>query len=234
MLNKKISLPQLEAVIGCTVYQPVTLVAVAGGRVPDKGWLGELAADKELFCADRGIEACFSAELVPQALWGDCDSTSAELYERARQLGTRVYSYSREKDDTDLQLLLKELPEGDLICSGIWGGRFDHLYSNVFSLLQYKLQRQNQVLMADSMEVMFLLQAGEEAELSFRRKPYALSLLPLNHKVSVDFTGVYWPLKGAELKMLYPYAISNEAVTDKISCKCLSGCLGLYCLFQQA
>ncbi|EJW98951.1 hypothetical protein EVA_12941 [gut metagenome] len=45
---------------------------------------------------------------------------------------------------------------------------------------------------------------------------------------------MHWPLQQAELELLHPYAISNEAAAEKIVCSCLSGYLGLYCLFQEA
>lgn len=234
MLGKKFILPQLEMVISPALGQKATLLAMAGGNPPESLWLQETAGHSAVFCADKGIEACLNAGIVPKALWGDCDSTSAELYARAQRLGTEVHSFPREKDDTDLQLLLKELPEGDLICSGVWGGRFDHLYSNVFSLLQYKLKRKNQVLLADSRELMVLLQAGEAAELSFKIKPYSVSLLPLSSKTMVDFSGVHWPLSNAELELLHPYAISNEAEEKSIVCKCHNGYVGLYCCFEKA
>ena len=59
--------------------------------------------------------------------------------------------------------------------------QFDHLYSNVFSLLNYKIQRDVQVVMADEQEILLLLQKDE----SLIFKPFspenieALSLLPL-------------------------------------------------------
>lgn len=227
------TLPQLEAVISSAVPKDA-LFAVAGGRSPQGGWLKKAAYGKAVFCADKGIESCLSASIVPKVLWGDCDSASEKLYEHAQAKGTTVYKYPREKDDTDLQLLLKKLPEGDLLCSGVWGGRFDHLYSNVFSLLQYKLIRRNQVVMADEKEVMVLLTAGEDVALKFKSLPYAVSLLPLSKDLKVDFKGVHWPLQEAELELLHPYAISNEAESDVISCKCHSGYVGVYCCFEKA
>lgn len=229
----KFNLPQLEAKLwGSTPKE--SLLAVVGGREPDIGWLTEACKERRLFCADKGVVVCVEACLYPEVLWGDCDSTSSEVYEKVQQKGTAVYRYPREKDDTDLQLLLKELPKGDLLCSGVWGGRFDHLYSNVFSLLRYKLHQHNQVVMADEKEVMILLAEGEKAELKFNHQPYAVSLLPLSAMTNVDFSGVHWPLKDAELEMLHPYAISNEADDDTICCQCHSGCVGLYCCFEKA
>lgn len=227
------TLPQLEVELDGGNPRE-SLMAVAGGREPEADWLKKALRKRRLFCADKGSAVCLNIGVCPEILWGDCDSTSAEFYSKVQHKGATVYRYPKEKDDTDLQLLLKELPEGDLLCSGIWGGRFDHLYSNVFSLLQYKLKLQNQVVMADEKEVMVLLTEGETAELRFSCKPYAISLLPLSLNTKVDFSRVHWPLEGAELEMLHPYAISNETDNDSVSCKCYSGCVGLYCCFEKA
>ena len=141
-----------------------------------------------------------------------------------------MHSFNPAKDDTDLQLLLHNLPEGDILASGIWGGRFDHLYSNVYTLLGVKKQCGCQVILADDKEFMLLLTEGESAELKLQAAAEAVSLLPLSESTTVDFTGVRWPLQQATLRQLYPYAISNEVLegAEKIRCTCHSGALGLY------
>ncbi len=111
---------------------------IAGGRAPQKNWLREAAADKKIYCADRGAVCVLSAGLKPAYLLGDCDSAAAEIYELARAAGAQIKIFPSAKDDTDLQLLLQRLPQGNLLASGIWGGRFDHLYSNIYTLLRFK------------------------------------------------------------------------------------------------
>lgn len=233
MSNVKFTLPQLDIELFDT-FSKDPLLAVAGGREPEQKWLLETAHGRRLFCADKGAAVCFAARLYPEILCGDNDSASAELYELLRKNGTIVHRYPSEKDDTDLQLLLQELPAGDLLCSGVWGGRFDHLYSNVFSLLRYKLKQHNQVVMADEKEIMVLLAAGECVEMKFQQLPYSISLLPLSITTSVDLSGVHWQLENAELEMLHPYAISNVADKKTIRCQCHSGFAGLYCCFEKA
>lgn len=115
-----------------------TLLVVAGGRRPKTEWLHSISSGKKIYCADRGAEYCLAAGCVPAELFGDCDSSSQAVYRQARAAGTEVHSFNPAKDDTDLQLLLYNLPEGDILASGIWGGRFDHLYSNVYTLLGVK------------------------------------------------------------------------------------------------
>ena len=237
MTDKLFVLPELELRVmlhvkqhAAALFNTDTLLVVAGGRRPKTEWLHSVSSGKKIYCADRGAEYCLAAGCVPAELFGDCDSSSQAVYQQARVAGTAVHSFNPAKDDTDLQLLLHNLPEGDILASGIWGGRFDHLYSNVYTLLGVKKQRDCRVILADDKEFMLLLTEGESVELKLLAAAEAVSMLPLSEKITVDFTGVRWPLQQATLSQLYPYAISNEVNADaeKICCTCHSGALGLY------
>lgn len=82
------------------------LLVVAGGRAPQPEWLRAAAKGRSVYVADRGAACCLNAGVVPRALYGDCDSTTEDVYERLAALGTQVQRFLPEKDDTDLQLLL--------------------------------------------------------------------------------------------------------------------------------
>ena len=232
MNTKLFKLPQFTAEVILPKQYNETKLVVAGGRAPDIAWLGEVAATKKLYCADKGIEVCLQANLVPTALFGDGDSGSKDAYEKAQTLGTKVETFPVEKDDTDLQLVLQNLEGSDLICTGVWGGRFDHLYSNVFSLLSYKEVHQAQVILADDKEAMLLVTAKEAVKISLHKKVKALSLLPLSEVNKVTLKNVRWELQEAELKLLHPYAISNIP-QDEFTFECLDGKIGLYLCFEE-
>lgn len=233
MMNRKVfKLPQLIAEVILAQKHIDTNLVVAGGRTPDISWLQEAAVDKTVYCADKGIEICMESDLIPDEIYGDGDSAEQQLYWQASALGTKVRSFNPEKDDTDLQLLLKNIPASDLVCTGVWGGRFDHLYSNVFSLLAYKLQQQAQVILADEQEVMLLLNTQESVKLKFTKQPTALSLLPLGKDTVVNLEGVHWPLSNAKIKLLQPYAISNIP-EQKCICQCMQGIVGVYVTFSK-
>ena len=208
---------------------PINLL-LAGGRAPAKAWLESLQGKYAVYCADKGASYALLAGLSPALVVGDCDSTSEQIYEQAQSLGARLDIHPPAKDDTDLQLLLAQLPHGNLVATGIWGGRFDHLFSNVYSLLAFKEQRHCNVVLADHEEMMVLLTANESVELSFctPEKVQAISLLPLSAQSNVSIAGVCWPLKQEELTQNRPYAISNELIEKSISCSCQSGKIGLY------
>ena len=232
MATKIFKLPQFSAEVILPKEYEATSVVVAGGRAPTASWLQEVAHNKKVYCADKGIEICLEAGVIPVELYGDGDSAPKELYEKAKDLGVVVKSYPAEKDDTDLQLLLENLPCGDVICAGVWGGRFDHLYSNVFSLLAYKEKNQGQVILADDKEVMLLVTAGEAVKLNLEKEVKALSLLPLSETSKVTLENVRWELNEAKLELLHPYAISNIP-QGKVKLNCLEGKIGLYLCFVE-
>lgn len=233
MTAQKFILPQCSAVL-TAVGQRETCFVMAGGRKPACKWLCQAAAGYKAYCADVGGEYLLQSGIVPEILFGDCDSTGAEIYAKLAALGTKIFQYPAAKDDTDLQLLLQHMDGCNLIVSGIWGGRFDHLYSNVFSLLGYKEKHGCQVIMADEKEIMLLLASGESVKIAVNGLEHikAVSLLPLSGETQVNIAGVRWPLQEAKLQLLYPYAISNEPLGD-FTCDCLAGAVGLYLCFTE-
>lgn len=233
MIKKTVLLPGIELGLTFHVKQQELplheILLVAGGRRPAARWLKEAAETRDIFCADKGAAYCFEEGLLPDVLFGDKDSAPYGLYEKLAALGTEVNTYPRAKHNTDLQLLLDSLETCVLVASGIWGGRYDHLFSNVHSLLAYKMKKGSQVLLADESELMLLLAGGESVSLKLLEKAEALSLLPLSPCALVDLNGVRWPLAEAELKQSDPYAVSNEILNgEEVSCKVYEGAVGLY------
>lgn len=217
-------------------HQKEISLLLAGGRAPAKDWLRAVHLNNTLavYCADKGVDYALGASLLPQLVVGDCDSGSPDFYDKAQSLGAKLELHPPAKDDTDLQLLLQKLPPAPLLASGIWGGRFDHLFSNVYSLLEFKQKHGTHVIMADEQEMMLLLTADEKVEINLEmpKKVHALSILPLSESAVVSCSGVRWSLLDAELTQRRPYAISNEALEKSISCTCHKGALGLYVHWQ--
>ena len=235
MENWKLLLPQGELEIKTSRHGSSTALLLAGGRKPASEWLVQIAASKDIYCADKGIECCCENNLIPVWLCGDADSAAKDCWEKAQLSGVKILLHDPLKDDTDLQLLLAAMPEAvNIVASGIWGGRFDHLYSNVFSLLNYKIQRDVQVVMADEQEILLLLQKDD----SLIFKPFspenieALSLLPLTDCNEVTLQGVQWNLEYAPLLSAHPYAISNMVEKEKVVFTCNQGRVGFYLKYK--
>lgn len=211
---------------------PLSTVIVAGGRKPSLDWLRELSRGRALWAVDGGLEACFAATMKPDRLIGDGDSASSESWEKALASGVTIDRYPREKDWTDLQIALKTLggeKKGSAIVTGCWGGRFDHLFGNVFSLIGARKWLAEVRCMGDEREFLFLLSGGDEIQVEWSRKPTVLSLLPLERQCrGVSLDGVRWPLTNASLEQAMPYAVSNEPQDGPVQLNLAKGELALY------
>lgn len=138
-MELNLTLPQGNFILKNSAEKEYFVIAAAGGRKPELSWFKKAACGRKIYCADRGIEICFDAGFKPELLCGDADSAAPAYLEKAKDEKIKALLFNPAKDDTDLQLLLNNLPlKNNLLITGIWGGRFDHLYSNVFSLCSYK------------------------------------------------------------------------------------------------
>jgi len=228
-----LTLPQLQAELKHTQAKNEILL-VAGGKAPDPDWLTTMSKNREIWCADRGIDACFHNKIKAHHLVGDGDSATQDGWNWAIEQGIPIERFSTKKDLTDTQLALKKISESHpgafVILSGVWGGRFDHAFSNIFSLAGATDLGLSSCA-ADEKEVMFILNGPEELHLTLQDRPHAISLLPLSKNCQpVSIRGVYWELDHVCLEQHMPYAISNELVDEnnKIQVSVENGCLGVY------
>lgn len=235
----KLRLPQVDTCTPTgTMESPVLLVA--GGRTPDVQWLRRVA---QISCAtlavDKGAEYCKKAGLVPQLYVGDKDSADMKVLQSVSEAGVEVLEFPSEKDLTDLQLALSEtaerFPGSGVLATGIWGGRFDHLFSAVFSMVWSCKWGLSPLGMADEKEVLLFLQGPERVILEFREIPCNFSLLALSGRCGdVSVEGVRWELHGEEILLDEPYAVSNEVLhggvenKDKVEISFGEGMLGVY------
>ena len=231
MYVSEVKLPQ--GLLQITPGYSKKILLVAAGREPLAKWLQSLDTEMTIYAVDKGMDYCLKAGILPQALYGDKDSANEESWIKAHEAHVLCKEFLPEKDDTDLQLLLKDLPSAStVVATGIWSGRFDHLYANVFSLLAYKKEKKSVVILADEKEVLVIMTAGERVIFTADNKPKVVSLLPLGEKNKVSIKGVKWPLEDSILEKQRPYAISNELLEKEIEIQCSSGEVGLYFNFE--
>jgi thiamine pyrophosphokinase len=192
-----------------------------------------VASDKIVWAVDRGAEACRAAEISPAYALGDFDSIGGEDETWLGRLGVKTERYPADKDYTDFQLCLNRA-KGDLLVTGCWGGRFDHAFANVFSILWGREWGAEVRAFADDAEVLVPLTGEAALTIAFRARPLALSLLPLDSLCEgVTIRGTKWELNGAELSLEHPYAVSNVPVEDRVTVKVKKGSVGVYCLFEE-
>ncbi len=191
---------------------------VAGGREPSTEWLIGAAKNRFVVCADKGVSYCRAAGIRPDFLCGDGDSAGDDWI-WAQNEGITIERYSPDKDATDLQLALDFITGqkdcGHLYVTGIWGGRFDHAFSNVFSIAAWSKIYKCPTIMADQLECFIPLVKGQTINVEFSLSPEAISLLPVSQKAVVSLTGVQWPLHEKVLSKTNPYAISNRLAKEQ-------------------
>ncbi len=213
------------------------MLLLCGGRAPSGNWLREVSRGRELHCADSGADICREENLLPGSFVGDGDSVSPKTLTWLHEQGVPCEILPREKDETDYQVLLRRMASlgesvRSLVVTGIWGGRFDHLYSALFTsagfLGSYELPLFG---FADSREILFFLCSGEFLELHFSRIPRTISLMPLSEECrGVTSCGTRWDLENVVLRKEFPYAISNEISPEGEICtvRVEKGILGVY------
>lgn len=210
------------------------ILFVSGGRPPSVDWFKAVADGRKIFCVDKGIELCKACEVVPNFLIGDFDSANQSAVDWARAKGVPVETYPADKDLTDTQLALNRATElfGEhtAILTGAFGGRFDHLYSTIFTCAALN----RKIFLADEREIIFYLRGGEGVTIEFFTKPLAVSLLPMTNTCEgVTTKNLHWELDGATLSQDFPNAVSNRIEDDKIFISVGRGTLAVYLCFDE-
>ena len=222
----------------CEIFFPAAaqeILFVSGGRPPSREFFLKIASERKIFCIDKGIELCKACEIVPNVLIGDFDSANKNSVDWAQYKNIFIEKYPADKDFTDTQLALSRANEifGEhvAILTGCFGGgRFDHLYSTIFTCAAAK----NKIFLADEREIIFYLRGGESVTINFYKKPLAVSLLPITSTCEgISTKNLHWELDSAILTQNFPNATSNRADDDKISVKIDSGTLAIYFCFEE-
>ena len=210
------------------------LVVVAGGRVRTPSGCGGRQRDFRWRRRTGERTTAGQPGVVPGFLYGDRDSAAPGAWEEFARKGARVKTYPVNKDDTDLSLVLQDIPGNrTVLATGIWGGRADHLFGNLYTLLAYA-RRGGSAFMADDQEVLCYLLPGEGLRFtSGKKRPRAVSLLPLTPSCRVSITGVRWPLDNAELTQANPYAVSNKMTEPALNAFCREGIAGVYFTWKE-
>ena len=190
---------------------------ITGGPIPDEA---QKDVEGTVFCADGGADFCRLHGLLPQCVYGDMDSISEEGLEfiRSRSISTKVYPC--EKDWTDTEIALGEVPAGadvTLICP--IEGRIDHVIGNI-QLASQMSERLGRIVLSDGITHIYMMTGPDDL---FCREiddacEMAVSLVPLS--VDAQVTGVrttdlYYRLGGESLAAGKTFSFSNRLASGK-------------------
>lgn len=165
--------------------------------------------DAWILCADSGLRLAQRMGVTPNLVLGDFDS-----------LGTLpdapYYQAPVEKDDTDTVLAIRfGLEKGchRFVIYGALGGRFDHSYANIQTLLFLHQHHASGILVGEN-DLLTLQTAGGTVEYP-KREGFTFSVFALTPQCKgVSIRGVKYPLENAALTMYHPLGVSNE-ITDQ-------------------
>ena len=210
-----------------------TNILIAGGRRPKKKFLQVLSQGRTIFCADSGVNSCYKARLKPKLVVGDLDSAKPKAVIWAKNQGATLEKLNPIKDDTDFKVLLDRIisdNSNDLICTGVFAGRFDHFWSLFNYVYAYQKKYKRRIILADQQELIFFLDKnGAQVIIEYHEDIKNISLLPLANTSFVSISGVKWPLQEKKLEKEQPFSISNQLELGKDAHLCLhSGCVAVY------
>lgn len=219
-LTLKIELPDLKADIFPGSGSP-SLVLIAGGRAPDPQWLAQFCQGKDAWAVDKGIEVCLNAKIVPSLFIGDCDSASSEGLLWVLDNKIPSVFLPTEKDLTDLQAALRMAGESsahsEVLLTGVFGGRNDHFFANIFSMIWAEEEWGVQVrCAADDREAVFLLKGPGSVEFNGVQAGTLVSTFSLSEKCEeVNLWGTKWPIEKGTLNIRRPFSVSNIVMTNR-------------------
>ncbi|HEL1748682.1 thiamine diphosphokinase [Streptococcus suis] len=115
---------------------------------------------------DAGSLRLLEASLPLDWAIGDFDSVTSEELGRIREMAERFLQAPAEKDDTDLEMALKEVfkayPQAQVRIYGALGGRMDHMMSNLFLAAEPDLAAfMEQIELVDRQNIVRFRPAGQ-------------------------------------------------------------------------
>ncbi len=202
-------------------------VIVAGGEAVPPQWLREQAGTSDLLiAADRGGLYALEAGLVPHRVVGDFDSIPPEALDRLRHTPTALEMHPIEKDESDLELALRaalaaDVSNIDIYCA--FGGRLDHLLTNVLLLTQAATRNVPCRLRSPSVDAFCVVEQPTIVEGAVGD---LLTLVPLSKTVyDVSLQGVKYPLTVEPLFRGESRGLSNEFKEPRVRIRAAAGLL---------
>ncbi|MBQ7595225.1 MAG: thiamine diphosphokinase [Clostridia bacterium] len=169
-----------------------------------------LTGDDFIVCADGGQKHLAPLGLDADLYLGDYDSSEKPDTDKETLL------FPVEKDDTDMMLAIKEgLKRGcrSFLIFGGTGGRADHTFSNIQTLL-YAEKHGASAALADERNFMFFLK-NDTAYIE-KNEGEKVSVFAFDPAVSgVTLEGFYYPLVNGTLYSHMPVGVSNYIVADR-------------------
>lgn len=196
-----------------------TYVILAGGYLDVKTI--SIPENAVVICADKGYLAAKELGLDNVLVLGDFDSLGFI------PKSSDVQIYPSKKDDTDTLLAVKEalkLGASEIFIYGALGGRIDHTFANIQTLMFIAENGALGTLVSD--ENMVTFQTSNTCRRYKRRDGYYFSVFSYSEKsTGVNISGTEYTLSDAVLTNNYPLGVSNHITNDYAEVSVGDGCL---------
>lgn len=172
-------------------------------------------------CADSGLDAAKKLGLNTSFLMGDFDSVKEETLSEFMETevlnsGTRYIQYPKEKDYTDMHLVLDwavSQNPSEIVILGATGGRLDHFIANV-NILMLPLKNNIPAYIVDKYNKLCLIDGEYQIKRNNLWGKY-ISICPLTEKViGVCLKGFKYPLVNETLEIGGSRTVSNEISSE--------------------
>src|SRR5215207_5034346 len=184
-----------------------------------------LQTDDYIICADGGTRHALALGLKPNLVIGDMDSIDSQQWQELKKSGVPIELFSRNKNETDLELALDraiELGPKAILIIGALGGRLDQTFGNTALLSDARLSVV-EARLDDGVEEIFFCRDQAQVQ---GRSGDIVSLIPWGNPVQgVQTQGLKWPLRSETLLPEKTRGISNELTGEVASIKIASGLL---------
>ncbi|WMT99875.1 thiamine diphosphokinase [Streptococcus agalactiae] len=176
---------------------------------------------------DRGSLFLLKNGLSLDMAVGDFDSITEDELLYIKHYCSNIVSASAEKNDTDTELALKtifkEFPEAQVTVFGAFGGRIDHMMSNIFLPSDTDLEPfMSQIRLKDEQNIVTYLSSGKNQVSRIEGMSY-VSFMPESES-TLQISGAKYELNKSNYFKKKMYS-SNEFMTSPIEVELKDGYL---------
>ena len=197
-------------------------VIVTGGMLEEELVLKTIASieDPWILGVDKGVEFLYKYDILPSYIVGDFDSLPEEIIEYYRcetKVPIREYNPVKDASDTEIAIRLgMTLGWSKLIILGATGGRIDHLWANVQTLM-IPLKAGVEAIILDSQNRIRLIDGETHLKKEEAYGKY-FSVFPLGQEVhEFSISGAKYPLHKHTLTPYDSLCVSNQISDDEVT-----------------
>lgn len=195
-------------------------IIISGGELDEELTLSVLKEQEErcVIGVDKGVEFLYRHQIMPDYIVGDFDSVSGEIrdyYKNETNVPVREYNPVKDASDTEIAIrLAMTLGSKNMVILGATGGRIDHLWANVQSLMiPFKAGIDAKIL--DLQNLISIIGSGETHIRRSEAFGTYFSVFPLGGDVfGFNISGARYPLKNHTLTPYNSLCVSNQIAGD--------------------